>query len=119
MLATGSQMQPSVVQCPSPQGDWSEVDFIKQPLLFFHHWALTLCLKRLTCTTLHRCPSDISKVTRLLIDLTIHFPSHWRSSFPAVGIDNQTDSPISKLQSCERLLNSALCLVAASERLAC
>ena len=47
MLATGvtvSQMQPSMVQRPSPQGDLSEVDFIKQLLLFCHHWALKLCV---------------------------------------------------------------------------
>ena len=49
MLATGvtvSQMQPSMVQRPSPQGDLSEVDFIKAASsLLPPLGSKTLCLK--------------------------------------------------------------------------
>ena len=51
------------------------------------------CRKRLVCTILLRLPSQISAVTGLFIDVIAHSPSHLGSSFPAVGIDNQTGSP--------------------------
>ena len=41
-------------------------------------------------------PSDISMFTGLLIALILHLPSHRGSSFPAVGTDNQTESPTEK-----------------------
>ena len=50
-------------------------------------------LSLLMWTTLVHYPSVISIVTGTLTELILHPPSHFGSSFPAVGIESQTQSP--------------------------
>ena len=52
------------------------------------------CRSLLICT---KFPFVICTLTGLLIDFTIHPPSHRGSSFQAVGMDNQTRSPTEDL----------------------
>ena len=71
------------------------------------------CCSRLMWTILVHFPSEISTLTGHFVAMIFQSPSHFGSSFPVVGFDNQTRSFTLNNRSVDDLSYALFCLAAA------